>query len=72
MSAEESARFSMYLNMSKEGDYAISDRLRAAIEIAEADLKRKREWAGSSTVHAGAWTCIKSRPLHSVSKLWWG
>ena len=60
VSAEEAAKFSMYLNMGKEGDYAISDRLTGAIEAAEADLKRKREslmaqhQTGSSAVHAAA------------------
>ena len=38
VSAEEAAKFSMYLNMGKEGDYAISDRLQNAIEEAETTL----------------------------------
>ena len=59
VSAEEAAKFSMYLTMGREGDYAISDGLTGAIEVAEADLKRKKEWmakrqAGSSAMHAAA------------------
>ena len=59
VSAEEAAKFSMYLNMSNEGDYAISDRLASAIAVAEANLKRQQELlagrqAGSSAVHAAA------------------
>ena len=59
VSAEEAAKFSMYLNMGKEGDYAISDRLTGAIEAAETDLKRKHELlagrqAGPSVMHAAA------------------
>ena len=38
VSAEEAAKFSMYLDMGREGDYAISERLQSAIERAEADL----------------------------------
>ena len=38
VSTEEAAKFNMYLylNMSNEGDYVISDRLQSAIERAEA------------------------------------
>ena len=59
VSAEEAAKFSMYLNMGKEGDYAISDRLHSAIERAEAALAqaievRKSARAGSSAGHAAA------------------
>ena len=42
MSTEEAAKFSMYLSMSKEGEYAISDRLHNAIERAETDLERAK------------------------------
>ena len=63
VSAEEAAKFSMYLNMGKEGDYAISDRLTGAIEAAETDLNAKAErkhellagrQAGPSVMHAAA------------------
>ena len=57
VSAEEAAKFSMYLNMSKEGDYAVSDRLTAAIENAEAGLERAKVrpgQAGPSAGHAAA------------------
>ena len=58
VSAEEAAKFSMYLNMGKEGDYAISDRLTGAIERAEADLERAkariRGSASTSATHAAA------------------
>ena len=58
VSAEEAAKFSMYLNMGKEGDYAISDRLHSAIERAEADLERAKAGitgrASASAMHAAA------------------
>ena len=63
VSAEEAAKFSMYLNMGKEGDYAVSDRLTGAIKEAEARFEHDRSSAagrraepraGSSAVHAAA------------------
>ena len=55
VSAEEAAKFGMYLNMGKEGDYAISDRLQNAIEEAETtlDLVVKQRAGKSTTTPAG-------------------
>ena len=59
VSTEEAAKFSIYLDMGREGDYAISERLQSAIERAEAALTqaievRKSARAGSSAGHAAA------------------
>ena len=61
VSAEEAAKFSMYLNMGKEGDYAISDRLTGAIEAAETDLKPSVNtncWRGDRRAQA---SCMQRR-----------